>query len=225
MDTGTIDPNLSSILREHRVFPPPPEFAAKAHVKSLEEYETLYRRSIQDPEGFWAEVARELHWFTPWRDVLEWKPPHAKWFLGGRTNLSYNCLDRHLTTWRRNKAALIWEGEPGDRRTLTYQELHDEVCRFANALKKLGLKKGDRVGIYMPMIPEAAIAMLACTRIGLVHSVVFGGFSAQAVRDRMNDAKARAIITADGGYRRGAVVALKQNVDEALKEAPTVEHG
>src|SRR6266478_3297356 len=207
----TASTNIDSVLNEERVFPPPPEFSANAHIKSMDELERMRAEASADPEGFWARMAEELHWFKKWDRVLEWNVPHAKWFLGGKINLSYNCLDRHISTWRRNKAALIWEGEPGDRRTLTYQELHYEVCRFANALKRLGLKKGDRVGIYMPMVPEAAIAMLACTRIGLTHSVVFGGFSAQALRDRMNDAQAKAVITADGGYRRGAVVPLKIN--------------
>ncbi len=191
---------------------------------SLEAYKKLTQKAHRHPEQYWAGLAKEhLIWFKPWKKILKWKPPFSEWFIGGQLNVSVNCLDRHLSTWRKNKAALVWEGEPGDRRTFTYQELHYEVCRFANALKRLGLKKGDRVGIYMPMIPEAAVAMLACTRIGLTHSVVFGGFSAQALRDRMNDAQAKAVITADGGYRRGTVVALKKNVDEALKEAPTVQ--
>jgi len=218
-------PDIDSTLREKRVFKPSKAFSQKAHIKSFSAYQTLYRKAQKNPEAYWAAQAKEfLSWFAPWKKTLIWKAPFAQWFVGGKINLSYNCLDRHLTTWRRNKAAIIWEGEPGDRRTLTYQELHGDVCRLANAFKKLGLKKGDRVGIYMPMIPEAAVSMLACARLGLVHTVVFGGFSAQAVRDRMNDAGAKAVITADGGYRRGAVVALKSNVDEALKEAPTVEH-
>jgi acetyl-CoA synthetase len=217
--------DIESVLREKRLFKPAKGFAAAAHVKSLAEYEALRRKAKRDPERFWAALAKEtLQWIKPWKTVLKWNPPFAQWFAGGMLNVSANCLDRHLLGPRRNKAAIVWEGEPGDRRTLTYQELHYEVCRFANALKKLGLKKGDRVGIYLPMVPEAAVAMLACARIGLTHSVVFGGFSAQAVRDRMNDAQAKAIITADGGFRRGAVVALKKNVDEALKEPSTVEH-
>ena len=218
-------PNIDSTLKEKRLFKPAKAFQQQAHISSLAAYEALCRKARKNPQAYWAGLAKEfLIWSSPWKKVLSWKPPFSEWFIGGKINVSVNCLDRHLNTWRRNKAAIVWEGEPGDRRTLTYQELHYEVCRFANALKKLGLKKGDRVGIYMPMVPEAAVAMLACTRIGLTHSVVFGGFSAQALRDRMNDAQAKAVITADGGYRRGTVVALKQNVDEALKEAPTVQH-
>jgi len=215
--------DIESVLKEQRVFPPDAVFASTAHVKSLAEYERLYRESVDDPERFWGDVARELHWFTPWSRVLEWKAPDAKWFIGGTTNISYNCLDRHLTTWRRNKAAIIWEGEPGDRRVLTYQMLHREVSRCAAMLKGLGVRKGDRVALYMPMIPELAIAMLACTRIGATHSIVFGGFSAEALRDRINDAEAKVVITADGGFRRGAVVPLKVAVDEALNETPTIE--
>jgi acetyl-CoA synthetase len=214
--------DIDSVLKENRVFPPPPEFAAKAHVGSLDAYRAMYQRSLSDPEGFWAEQAETLLWSRKWDRVLEWKAPFARWFDGGQLNVSANCLDRHVATWRRNKAALVWEGEPGDVRTLTYQQLLGEVCRCANALKALGVGKGDRVGIYLPMIPEAAVAMLACARIGATHSVVFGGFSAEALRDRMNDAKARAVITADGGYRRGSVVPLKANVDEALEGVPSV---
>ncbi len=216
--------DIESVLKETRVFEPPQAFRAAAHVKSLAEYEALYERSVADPEGFWAEQAATLAWSRKWDTVLEWKAPFAKWFVGGTLNLSENCLDRHLSTARRNKAAIVWEGEPGDTRVLTYHELHREVCRFANALKGLGVQKGDRVGIYMPMIPEAAIAMLACARIGATHSVVFGGFSAEALRDRMNDAKAGVIVTADGGYRRGQVVPLKANVDAAMKGIATVKH-
>jgi len=218
--------DIESVLHENRVFKPAKEFSADAHIKSMAGYEALCRRAQADPDRFWAELAQEmLSWQQPWTRVLDWSnPPFAKWFVGGKLNVSVNCLDRHLTSARRNKAAILWEGEPGDRRTLTYQELYYEVCRFANALKKRGLKKGDCVGIYMPMVPEAAVAMLACTRLGITHSVVFGGFSAQALRDRMNDAKAKAIITADGGFRRGQVVALKQNVDEALSDCATVEN-
>ncbi|HEY8506403.1 MAG TPA: acetate--CoA ligase [Gemmataceae bacterium] len=214
---------ITSVLKEGRSFPPPPEFAAQAHVRGMEEYEKLWQRAKDDPEGFWAEQAKSLHWFKPWDKVLEWDEPFAKWFVGGTTNASYNCLDRHLATDRKNKTAILWEGEPGDTRALTYQELHREVCKFANVLKKLGIRKGDRVTLYMPMIPELAIAMLACARIGATHSVVFGGFSADAVADRNNDAKSRLIVTADGGWRRGKVVPLKQNVDEALAKSPTVE--
>jgi len=216
--------DIMSILKEKRVFPPPPEFSKKAHIKSMEEYEKLHREATEDPEGFWGRIAEELHWFEKWEKVLEWNPPFAKWFVGGKLNISYNCLDRHLSTWRKNKAALIWEGEPGDTRILTYQELHYEVSRFANVLKSFGLQAGDRVAIYMPMIPELPIAMLACARLGVIHSVVFGGFSAEALKDRINDAQAKLVITADGGYRRGSVVTLKEKVDEALKDAPSVEH-
>jgi acetyl-CoA synthetase len=216
--------DIDSVLREDRVFRPPAGFSADAHLNSLEEYERLYKRSVEQPEEFWSERAEELHWFERWSRVLEWDYPWAKWFVGGKTNVSYNCLDRHLTTWRRNKAAILWEGEPGDTRTLTYGELHREVCRFANALKKLGIAPGDRVGIYMPMVPEAVIAMQACARIGATHNVVFGGFSAEAVADRMNDARAKLLVTADGGYRRGGVVELKNAVDQALPQCPTVEN-
>jgi len=215
--------DIESVLNEKRVFPPPPDFSQRAQLGAAE-YERLSLMANEQPEAFWADIAGELEWFTPWRTVLEWKAPFAKWFVGATTNLSHNCLDRHLTTWRRNKAAIIWEGEPGDTRTLTYHDLHREVCKFASVLKRLGVSKGDRVGIYLPMIPEAAIAMLACARIGAVHSVVFGGFSAEALRDRMNDAQAKLVVTADGGYRRGGVVPLKINVDEALRDAPSVEN-
>ena len=184
----------------------------------------MYARAAADPEAFWAGFARELEWIKPWTKVLEWNPPHAKWFVGGQLNISANCLDRHVRTARRNKAALIWEGEPGDRRTLTYFDLHRQVCRFANVLKSLGVNKGDRVALYMPLIPELAIAMLACARIGAVHSVVFGGFSAESLRDRINDAQATVLVTADGGYRRGQIVPLKQMADEALKDTPSIRH-
>ena len=218
---------IESILRENRSFPPSSEFSQQAQIKSLEEYEHLYERAKANPEAFWAELAeKELDWFQKWDTVLDWQPPFAKWFVNGKINISYNCLDRHLTTWRRNKAALIWEGEPGDSCTLTYAQLHREVCQFANVLKQLGVKKGDRVGIYMPMIPEAAIAMLACARIGAPHSVVFGGFSAEALRDRLVDAEAKLVITADGGWRKDAIGPLKEQVDRALENnsAPSVQH-
>ncbi|WP_038068562.1 acetate--CoA ligase [Thermus scotoductus] len=215
---------IEGVLKEERVFYPSEEFRSKAHIKSEEEYQRLYEESLKDPEGFWGWVASELHWFEPWQKVLEGDLPHAKWFVGGKTNLSYNALDRHVQTWRRNKAALVWEGEPGEERVLTYHDLWREVQKFANVLKRLGVKKGDRVTIYLPMIPEAAIAMLACTRIGAIHSVVFGGFSSGALAERIRDAEAKVLITADGGYRRGQVVPLKQNADEALKEVSTVEH-
>lgn len=211
--------SIESILQEGRLFEPPADFAAQAQIKSLAEYEQLYDRAKADPEKFWAELAeQELHWFQKWDTVLDWQPPFAKWFVGGKINISYNCLDRHLTTWRRNKAALIWEGEPGDSRTLTYAQLHREVCQFANVLKQLGATKGDVIGIYMPMIPEAAIAMLACARIGAAHTVVFGGFSAEALRDRLIDGKAKLVITADGGWRKDAIVPLKEQVDNALAD-------
>ena len=216
--------NISSTLKEKRLFKPSKAFQSKALIPSLAAYKELYNKAKKNPAKFWGDMAKEtLVWCAPWKKVFTWDPPFSQWFVGAKTNVSVNCLDRHLLTWRRNKAAILWEGEPGDQRTLTYLQLHAEVCRFANALKRLGLKKGDRVGIYMPMVPEAAVAMLACTRIGLTHSVVFGGFSAQALRDRMNDAQAKAVITADGGFRRGAVVPLKTNVDEALKDCPTVK--
>ncbi len=216
-------PDIESVLKEERVFRPAPEFSAKARVKTLAEYEEMCSRARKDPDGFWGEMARQLHWFKTWDKVLDWNPPWAKWFVGGTTNVAYNCLDRHLSD-RRNKAALEWEGEPGDRRTLTYGELHREVCRFANVLASLGIRQGDRVMIYMPLIPEIAVAMLACARIGATHSVVFGGFSSEALRDRTRDAGAKLIITADGGWRRGKVVPLKENVDAAARDCPTVEH-
>jgi acetyl-CoA synthetase len=214
---------IESVLQEARLFPPPAEFAAKARVRSMADYEALAQRAASDPDGFWAEVAGQLHWDAPWSRVLEWSPPDAKWFLGGKTNLAFNCLDRHLNGPRRDKPALVWEGEPGDSRTLTYAELHKEVCRFAGALVKLGVKAGDRVAIYMPLIPETAVAMLACARIGATHSVVFGGFAAEALADRIRDAGARIAITADGGWRRGQIVPLKDNVDKAVKGLD-VEH-
>jgi acetyl-CoA synthetase len=210
------------VLQEERIFPPPPEFSAKAHIKSEAELESLRAEASADPEAFWARMAEELHWFRKWDTVLKWDPPHAEWFGGGKLNLSYNCLDRHLTTWRRNKAALIWEGEPGETRTYTYQQLHTEVCKFANVLKHAGIQRGDRVALYMPLIPELAISMLACARIGATHSVVFGGFSSSALIDRINDASCKLVVTTDGGWRRGKEVKLKPAVDEALKETPSV---
>ena len=214
---------ISSVLKEDRVFAPPAEFGTRAHINSAGELDRIQRKAAQNPEEFWAEVARELHWFTPWRQVLDWNPPFAKWFVGGTTNLSYNCLDRHTAGWRRNKAAIIWEGEPGDSRVLTFADLQREVARFANVLKGLGVRAGDRVCLYMPMIPELAVAMLACARIGATHSVVFGGFSPDALRDRLNDAEAKVVVTADGGYRRGGIVPLKANVDDALRQVPSVK--
>jgi acetyl-CoA synthetase len=215
--------NIESLLKEQRVFKPSPEFSSKAHIKSLEAYEELSRAAAADPEKFWEGIASELHWFEKWDTVLQWDYPFAKWFVGGKTNISYNCLDRHLSTWRKNKVAILWEGEPGDVRALSYQMLHSEVCRFANALKSLGLKSGDRATIYMGMVPELSVALLACARIGVAHNVVFGGFSAEALRDRINDSKSRVLITADGGYRRGTIVPLKKNVDNALTDTPTIE--
>jgi acetyl-CoA synthetase len=214
--------DIQSTLKEQRLFEPPSDFSSRAHVKSMADYERLYEEADRDPETFWANIARELDWFEPWTKVLEWDAPWAKWFVGGKFNLSYNCLDRHLLTWRKNKAALIWEGEPGEIRTLTYQQLHSEVAKFANVLKSLGVKKGDRVAIYMGMTPELAIALLACARIGAPHNVVFGGFSSQALVDRITDSQAVCVITQDGSYRRGAEVKLKPAVDEALKQCPTV---
>jgi acetyl-CoA synthetase len=208
---------IDTLLTESRRFPPPPAFAAQANATPA-----LYAAAKADRLKFWEEQARALDWIRPWQQTLEWTPPHAKWFTGGQLNVSANCVDRHLAT-RRNQAALIWEGEPGDKRTLTYWELHREVCRAANALKSLGVKKGDRVAIYLPMIPEAAIAMLACARIGAVHSVVFGGFSSESLRDRINDAEAVCLITADGGYRRGAIVPLKRFADEAIAQCPSIK--
>jgi acetyl-CoA synthetase len=214
--------DIDSTLREDRVFPPPAEFSAKAHIKSLAEYEALYKQSIEDPEKFWAGAAKELDWFKPWDKVLEWNLPWAKWFVGGRLNLCYNCVDRHAKGERARKTAIIWEGEPGEIRRLTYAELHAEVQKFANALKGLGIKKGDRVAIYMGMTPELAIALLACARIGAVHSVIFGGFAASAIADRVADCGCVAIITQDTSYRRGNEIQLKKTVDEALPLCPTV---
>src|SRR5437899_2397713 len=220
--------DITSLQREGRTFKPTPAFSKQAHIKSLAQYRKLYRESLRSPQKFWARMAKELHWFKPWKKLLVWDEPFAKWFVGGQINLSYNCLDRHLDSPRRNKAALIWEGEPagfgnpGEQRVLTYTDLHREVCRFANVLKRSGILRGDRIIIYMPMVPEAAIAMLACARIGATHSVVFGGFSAQALIDRIHDCEAKMVITADGGYRRGSIIPLKQNVDEALKQCPAV---
>jgi len=209
---------IDALLKEGRVFPPSPEWRAQARIHDPQ----VYAKAAADPEGFWARFAGELDWIAPWTRVLDWQPPYAKWFVDGRINVSANCLDRHLRTSRRNKAALIWEGEPGDRRTLTYFDLHREVCQFANALKSLGVGRGDRVAIYMPLVPEAAVAMLACARIGAVHSVVFGGFSAESLRDRINDAEVSVLITADGGYRRGQIVPLKKMADEALADTPSI---
>ena len=222
---------IESSMQEDRVFPPPGEFARHAHIKSREEYERLYRESIDQPEQFWGKMAESLHWFKKWDRVLEWKAPNAKWFVGGKLNASYVCLDAQIEKGLGDKAAILWEGEPesgrpgsgGSVHRITYRQLRDDVCRLANALKMLGVKKGDRVTIYMPMVPEAAVAMLACARLGAPHSVIFGGFSSQAIADRVEDAKSDIIITADGGFRRGTIVPLKNNVDEALKKTDRVK--
>ncbi|NNE94209.1 MAG: acetate--CoA ligase [Verrucomicrobiales bacterium] len=209
--------NIESVLSEDRVFDPSEEFSANAHVKSLEEYEALHKRSIEDTEGFWAEQAGDLKWQDQWDQVLDWSDaPFAKWFVGGKINAAENCLDRHVEAGNGDKIAIHWVGEPGDTRDVTYAELLEDTCKFANAMKSRGISAGDRVLIYMPMVPEAAVAMLACARIGAVHSVVFGGFSAQSIVDRLGDSEATAVITADGGWRRGGVVPLKKNVDDAL---------
>jgi len=219
------DSTITSVSRESRVFKPSAEFKGQANLGSFAAYRKLYAESVNAPEKFWARQAKEhLLWRKPFKSVLQWKLPHSKWFSGGYLNLSENCLDRHLGTHRENKAAIIFEGEPGDIRTLTYRQLHREVCKFANVLESLGLKKGDRAAIYMPMVPEAAVAMLACARLGVVHTVIFGGFSSEAIKDRVNDCQARLIITADGGWRRGRIIELKSSVDRALPNTPSVEH-
>ncbi len=210
---------IETLLHEQRTFPPPDAFKRRAHVKDA----GVYERARADREGYWAEWARQLEWIRPWDRVLDWQPPHAKWFVGGKLNVSANCLDRHVRGAKRDKVALHWEGEPGDIRRITYGELHAEVNRCANALKQLGVARGDRVAIYMPMVPEVAVAMLACARIGAPHTVVFGGFSAESLRDRITDAQAKVLVTADGGYRRGTVVPLKQNADEAVKDCPSIK--
>ncbi|HVX85447.1 MAG TPA: acetate--CoA ligase [Phycisphaerae bacterium] len=215
--------NIESTLSERRLFAPPPEFTRHAAIKTMAEYEALYKESLDSPDTFWPRMASELHWFKKWDKLLDWSnPPFAKWFVGGKMNISYNCLDRHLHTHRKNKAAIIFEGEPGDRQVITYAQLHREVCKFANVLKAQGVQSGDRVAIYMPMIPEAAVAMLACMRIGAGHTIVFGGFSAEALADRINDAQASLVITADGGWRRGKAIDLKKNVDAALAKTTSV---
>ena len=226
-DSGQLD----TVLQEARRFPPPAEFAKRARISSLAAYEALWKKAAENIESFWGELAGELHWFKPYTTVLEWNEPFAQWFVGGQTNVCFNCLDLHLTGDIESggvgslgtKAAILWEGEPGDSRVLTYQTLHYEVCKFANVLKSLGIRTGDVVSIYMPMVPELAIAMLACARIGAVHSVIFAGFSSEAIADRNNDAQAKLIITADGGWRRGAQLPLKANVDAALEKSPSVE--
>ncbi len=216
---------ITSMMEEKRIFYPPEELSKKAYIKNLDEYKKIYQRSVDDPEGFWGEMAEQLDWFKKWDRVLveDFKEAKHEWFIGGKLNVSYNCLDRHLKTWRKNKAALIWEGDIGDYKTLTYQELHYEVCKFANVLKKHGVKKGDRVSIYLPMIPELPIAMLACARIGAIHSIVFGGFSADALRDRMLDCGSTLLICADGYYRGGRIIRSKGNSDQALESCPLVK--
>src|ERR1700736_2972980 len=216
--------DIETSLQEQRVFECPDQFRTRAHIQSLDEYRRLYQQAEEDPETFWGNIARELHWFKPWDKVLDWNVPGAKWFEGGQINLSHNCLDRHVATWRKNKAAIVWEGEPGEVRTLTYQQLHREVQKFANVLKGVGVKKGDRVAIYMGMTPELPIAMLACARIGAPHTVVFGGFSSNALVDRIHDSQAVAVITQDGSYRRGSEVKLFPAVEEALKSCPSVKN-
>src|SRR4051812_15276731 len=211
---------FDDLLRENRNFTPSDAFRSGAVVRD----EQIYADAANDPEAFWARLAGELEWSRPWTKILDWQPPHAQWFVGGQLNASANCIDRHVRSGRRNKAAIIWEGEPGEKRTLTYFDLQREVAKFANVLKTLGTKKGDRVAIYMPLVPELAIAMLACARIGAIHNVVFGGFSAESLRDRINDAQARLLITADGGYRRGGIVQLKQVADEAVAGSASIEH-
>jgi acetyl-CoA synthetase len=220
--TGAPDHEIAieSLLDEQRHFPPPPEFAAQAAINDP----AIYDQAATDPEAFWAEAARGLDWYEPWHTVLEWEVPFAKWFVGGKLNVSYNCLDRHVLAGRGDRVAYYWEGEPGDRRVITYSDLLDETARAANALKALGVKRGDRVAIYMPMVPELPAAMLACTRIGAAHTVVFGGFSSESLADRINDSEAKVVITSDGGYRRGKPFALKPNVDAAVENTPSIEH-
>ncbi|MDG2012117.1 MAG: AMP-binding protein, partial [Pirellulaceae bacterium] len=215
---------IQHVLHEDRLFPPSPEFSAKSRIGSLQEYQELYDRAAENPVEFWAELARkELHWFQDFTEGMVWNEPFVEWFVGGKTNASYNCLDAHLNSETRDRKAIIWEGEPGDVRTLTYAELHEQVCKFANVLKSRGVGVGDVVSIYMPMVPELAITMLACARIGAVHSVIFGGFSAEAIADRNHDAQAKIQVTADGGWRRGKVLPLKETVDEALEKSSSVE--
>ena len=219
------DQQMDTVLAENRKFPPPPEFTSKAHIKSMEEYQALHKRSIEDPDGFWSEVASELHWFKKWDTVLnDSDKPFFKWFEGGKTNICYNCLDRHLDGPNRDKPAIVWEGEPGDSATLTYAELHSLVCRFANVLKSLGVGKGDRVAIYLPMVVELPAAVLACARIGAVHNVIFAGFSSESIKDRVLDSEAKLVITADAGWRRGKILALKEIVDAGVDECECVEN-
>ncbi|MDQ6699079.1 MAG: AMP-binding protein, partial [Acidobacteriota bacterium] len=210
-------------MSELRTYAPSPEFVSRAHVQGMNAYRKLYESAERRPAEFWGDLAeRELFWFEKWSSVFEWQPPFVRWFVDGKTNVSYNCIDRHLETPRKNKVAILWEGEPGDQRMISYQELHRLVCRFANVLKSRGFKKGDRAIVYMPMIPELPVALLACARLGIIHSVVFGGFSAEALKTRIQDMEAELVITADGGWRRGKEVKLKPTVDEALAECPTI---
>jgi acetyl-CoA synthetase len=218
---STVD--IDSMLKEKRIFKPKPDFRKQAHISSEEQYLKMYRQSLDKPEKFWSKMSEELHWFKPWKKLCNWRAPFAEWFVGGKLNVSYNCLDRHVAGGRRNKAAIIWEAETGEVVTLTYQQLLSQVCQFSNVLKSEGVKKGDRVAIYMPMIPEAAVAMLACARVGAVHTVIFGGFSSQALVERINDCGAKLVVTADGGLRRGSVVPLKASVDQALTNTPGVK--
>jgi len=215
---------IESRTHEKREFPPSKEFSEKAHIKSLEQYKEIYKKSLENPDEFWAEQAENLDWFEKWHTVFRYtKKPFVKWFEGGKLNVSYNCLDRHLKTWRKNKAAIVWEGEDGTNRTFTYQKLHRDVCKFANVLKKKGIKKGDRVCIYLSMIPELAISMLACARIGAIHSVVFGGYSAESLKHRINDCTAKILITADGSVRKGKTLPMKENADTILKDCPDIK--
>lgn len=216
--------SITSVLNETRVFPPPAAFSRAAQISSLAQYEELWNRAKDDPEGFWAEQAGAVDWFSPWSKVLDWKAPHAKWFVDATLNASHNCVDRHVANGRADKPAILFEGEPGDRSVLTYRDLQTEVSKFANVLKSLGVKKGDVVAVYMPMIPELAIALLACARIGAPHTVIFGGFSAEALGGRIQDCNAKVLVTADGGFRRGKVVPLKTHADGAAAECPTIEH-
>ncbi len=222
-DTRQSASNIESVLQETRMFPPPADFAAKAHVKSFAEYEAIYEEAANDPVAFWEKQAEKLHWFKRWEKALDWNEPFAKWFVGGTLNISYNCLDRHIAAGKGDKKAIIWEGEPGEVRTFTYSELHTEVCKFANVLAGMGVQTGDRVALYMPLIPELAIAMLACARIGATHTVIFGGFSSEAIADRVNNCGVKWVVTADGCYRRGSEIKLKPAVDEAMEETPGVE--
>jgi acetyl-CoA synthetase len=213
--------NIDTLLKESRVYQPTAQTKAAAYIQ---DYESAYKKSIADPEGFWSGVAKELEWFSPWTKVLEWNYPWAKWFVGATCNITYNCLDRHVKTWRKNKVAVIWVGENNEERVITYGELYRQVNRCANALKKLGIEKGDRVTIYLPKVPEQIVAMLACARIGAIHSVVYSGFSAPALTNRIQDAESKLVITADVGFDRGKVLSLKPVVDQAVANSPTVEH-